>query len=409
MRATIIIILIALTAATRVCGQGTRMYSGRIIDNETSSPLPFASISIKGKATGTVANESGEFDFFVREQFYRDTLMISHIGYKTFLKCIADLQGKDLTIRLSVMPIALKEITIIEKMLSARDIIAKAVKSLRENYPAEPYCLEGFFREIEEENGRYVFLTEAAVDIYDRKFDGRRKKLIQESIHIREMRRSLRLGERKNDNIGYALADLIENNDVRYNRGTLDTLANSFEMDTITSYQGRIVYQISVSNGTDRGYLYVDAETFGILKVISERKSREPDKPYYWINGLSDSLKLGRKWFIFSVEFEPYKGKLYAKRMHESEENVTYYTHDGKTKTTSIETLEFITTRIHEHRENKLARNLRYGLKLDDVPYHEDFWKNFNAFKPTPLNKRLINDLEREVSLQEQFRTVPGK
>lgn len=378
--------------------------SGKILDAKNNEPLEFASVGIMGRPTGTIANANGEFDFHILNSFENDSLVVSHVGYQSYRTKIKDIGKGTITIRLKPRPVFLNEVIIHEKNLTAREIVVKAKKNLALNYSTKPFCLQGFFREIEEENGKYVLLSEAAVDLYDKNFDGKHKRHMQESIEVREMRQSFRYSARNNrDNIGFALADLFENNDVRYHRGMLDTATNTYSLDTILLYNDRHVYGISASNGPDVGMLYIDTETFGLLKITMERKSRD-GKKYYHDNFINKKQKRGQVWFKFSVEFDIYEGKLYAKRMHESELNEIYDGATGEIQIASTETLEFIVTNIVPGIENKNAKHLKYGLVIKDLPYHEDFWKNFNTLKLTPLDKRLIHDLERKISLHEQYK-----
>jgi len=384
--------------------QPTIKVSGKVVDEATKGFITFASVSVQGRPIGTVTNAEGEFDFYVPAGYRNDTLIVSHVGYRSYRQKIGDLTNTDKLIVLKPAPFLLDELVIIEKNLTAKEIVEKAIRQLKTNYPTQPFCLQGFFREIEEENGRYVLLTEAAVDLYDKNFDGKRKKGIQESVDIKEMRRSLhQSGHNNRDNIGYALADLLENNDVRYNRGMLDTGMNDFSIDTVTYYNDRPVYGISTANKTDRGMMYIDMETFGFLKVSMERRSRDPHTTYYHGSMLSDSLKIGRVWFRFSVEFEVYNDKLYPRRMHESELNEIYSANVGKAKIVSIETLEFIVNNIIPGKESKEAKRLKYGMTLKGGKYNKDFWNNYNSLKLTTLNEKLIRDLEKEISLTEQF------
>jgi hypothetical protein len=298
----------------------------------------------------------------------------------------------------------LNEVVIREKKLTGKEIVAEAVKNLTLNYSVQPYCLKGFFREIEEENGKYVLLTEAAVDVYDKNFNGKSQPHLQEAVVIREMRRSLYYGKRQNkNNIGIALTDLFENNDVRYNRGML-SMGNTFSVDTITTYNDRLVYGVTMVNQTDSGMLYIDMETYGILKISMMRKSVSKDKRYYQVS-TRKGLSFGRVWFRFTVEFEPYLDKLYLRRTHESELNEIYDAATGQVNITSIETLEFVTHTIVPKGEDKTAERLRYGMILETGDYHPDFWKKSNSLKLTPLDERLIHDLEKDISLSEQYST----
>ena len=395
------VLTIMLTALLGSATAQPQLITGRVFDEKSQEPLAFASVSIVGKPVGTVTNAAGEFDFYIPEEYKKDSLAISHVGYKSFRARIDRLPNGSLSVGLKAMSILLREIIIREKDLTGKEIVAKAVKNLTLNYSTKPFCLQGFFRQIEEENGKYVLLAEAAVDLYDKNFDGRPKRDLQESVDVKEMRRSLRYGSQsKRDNIGIPLTDLIENNDVRYNRGMLDS-ANTFSLDTITVYNDQLVYGVSMSRGTDSGMLYIDMETFGFLKITMERKSRDKSKNYYDERNIK-SGKQRRVWFRFSVEFESYNNKLYPRRMHESELNEIYDA-AGQLKLSSVETLEFVATNIIPEKENQTAKKLKYGMMIKPTEYHEEFWKHYNVLKLTPLDEKLIHDLEKEISLQEQF------
>jgi hypothetical protein len=396
------VILISLTAIK--AHTQNIIVSGKILDAKSGEPLEFASVGVMGKPTGTIANANGEFDFHILNSYENDSLVVSHVGYQSYRAKITDVSKETIVIRLKPRPVLLNEVVIHEKNLTAKEIVAKTKRNLALNYSTKPFCLQGFFREIEEENGKYVLLSEAAVDLYDKNFDGKHKRHMQESVDVREMRRSLRYSARNNrDNIGFALADLIENNDVRYNRGMLDTASNTYSLDTILLYNDRPVYGISASRGPDVGMLYIDTETFGLLKITMERKSRD-QKKYYHDGFINKTQKRGQVWFRFTVEFDVYENKLYARRMHESELNEIYDGTTGQLQIASIETLEFIVTNILPGSENKNAKRLKYGLIIKDAPYHEDFWRNFNTLKLTPVDEKLIRDLEKDISLQEQFK-----
>jgi len=393
--------MILITSRLDFATAQTLLITGRVFDQQSNQPLAFASVSIVGKPVGTVTNAAGEFDFYIPEEYKNDSLVISHVGYKSFRDKIDRLPTGSLSVGLKAISVLLREIIIREKDLTGKEIVAKAVKNLTLNNSTKPFCLQGFFRQIEEENGKYVLLAEAAVDLYDKNFDGRPKKDLQESVDVTEMRRSLRYGSQsKRNNIGIPLTDLIENNDVRYNRGMLDS-ANTFSLDTITVYNDKLVYGVSMSRGTDSGVLYIDMETFGFLRITMERKSRDKGKNYYDERNIK-SGRQRRVWFKFSVEFDSYDNKLYPRRMHESELN-EIYDPAGKLKLSSVETLEFIVTNIIPGKENQAAKKLKYGMMIKPTEYHEAFWKNYNVLKLTPLDEKLIQDLEKEISLQEQF------
>ena len=75
----------------------------------------------------------------------------------------------------------------------------------------------------------------------------------------------------------------------------------------------------------------------------------------------------------------------------------------GQVNITSVETLEFVTHTIVPNEEDKAAERLRYGMILKTGDYHPDFWKKYNTLKLTPIDEKLIRDLEKETTLQQQF------
>src|SRR5687767_10593370 len=60
-----------------------RPFNATIIDTSAKAGISFASIGIKGKNIGTVANEKGEFELNISRCDEDDSLKISAIGYKT--------------------------------------------------------------------------------------------------------------------------------------------------------------------------------------------------------------------------------------------------------------------------------------------------------------------------------------
>jgi hypothetical protein len=42
-------------------------------------------------------------------------------------------------------------------------------------------------------------------------------------------------------------------------------------------------------------------------------------------------------------------------------------------------------------------------LQYQDLPYNKAFWDNYNVIKDTPLDKKILEDLEKGGPLQKQF------
>lgn len=62
-------------------GSAQIVIKGKVADNATKQPIPYASIGIKGKTYGTVCDENGVFELKVGSFTDNDTLKVSAIGY----------------------------------------------------------------------------------------------------------------------------------------------------------------------------------------------------------------------------------------------------------------------------------------------------------------------------------------
>jgi len=44
-----------------------------------------------------------------------------------------------------------------------------------------------------------------------------------------------------------------------------------------------------------------------------------------------------------------------------------------------------------------------YGLQYQDYPYNKPFWDSYNVIKETPVDRKVVEDLERVAPLDKQF------
>jgi len=55
-------------------------------------------------------------------------------------------------------------------------------------------------------------------------------------------------------------------------------------------------------------------------------------------------------------------------------------------------------SRINSHQKMKA-----YGLHFQDPPYNKEFWDSYNVIKESPLDRKIIQDLEKFGPLDKQF------
>ncbi|MDP2362556.1 MAG: carboxypeptidase-like regulatory domain-containing protein, partial [Ignavibacteria bacterium] len=73
--------------------------AGIVKDSETKVPLQFANVIIKGTNIGAATDIHGKF--YISEELNRiDTLLVSYVGYKTFVKIISEIESELLIVEL---------------------------------------------------------------------------------------------------------------------------------------------------------------------------------------------------------------------------------------------------------------------------------------------------------------------
>jgi hypothetical protein len=84
--------------------------------------------------------------------------------------------------------------------------------------------------------------------------------------------------------------------------------------------------------------------------------------------------------------------------------------YDIKTKELKFETelsQSLLINEIIPNSPNRIATTEKmknYGLQYQDLPYNQEFWENYNVIKESPLDRKVIDDLEKHGVLDKQFK-----
>lgn len=71
---------------------------GTVVDAETQSPLMFANLTVKGYALGTATDENGAFELAIESEHFKDSLIVSMVGYANKAWAIQDLRQRSFPI-----------------------------------------------------------------------------------------------------------------------------------------------------------------------------------------------------------------------------------------------------------------------------------------------------------------------
>lgn len=397
-------LLFILVIALPVVGRSQNLtISARIQDKETGEALGFASVGVKGVAIGTISNEQGEFDFHVPPENRNDILVVSMLGYRSFEGPIWTLAGiADQVITLEKSPIELQEI-VVSDTLTGGDILGIALSRIEQNYPMEPFLMDGFYRDIKKVGGTYISLLEAAVQIYDENYsEPRNKYKLRERVKLVEVRKSIGYESKFThyfDQINL-LEDLLLHNDVRYRKVDLEgDVVENAGREKNSFYDGHAIYVVTY-NKEYKLKVYIDKEDFSIIHLELE------DSTEHGYLGKKKNLISKYVGLKKTLDFRRYQGKMYPNYITVTSK-INWY--DAKTDEIRFETELFQQLLINRVRANSperigsTERMRNYSLQYQDQPYNKKFWDNYNVIKETPLDTKILADLEKLAPLEKQF------
>ncbi len=125
-----------LISAT-IFAQTRLVIEGSVIDAKTREPLSFATISVQGRPDQTISRPDGRFQFSVPNVAIDDTLIVTYIGYSSWLGKISQLRSNQV-VELTETYTMLNEMVISSWKFKARDI-DKVMRPIR----GKLYAMDG--------------------------------------------------------------------------------------------------------------------------------------------------------------------------------------------------------------------------------------------------------------------------
>ncbi len=396
-----LVFLLFLTGPLLCLGQDITV-SATVVDKDTNEPLGYASVGLKSVSIGTISNLRGEFDFHIPAEYRNEMMVISMLGYKNFQAPVWSMIGGPQVIKMEKSPIVLDPV-VVSDTLTGQDILEIALSRIEDNYPMEPFLLDAFYRDVKKVGGTYISLLEAAVRIYDDSYAAPRNKYkLRESVRLIEVRQSYGYESRftsffDQDNL---LEDLLLHNNIRYRHfEDGERVFSQMVREQNSFYDEHETYVISY-NGEYYMKLYIDTDDFSIIHFEFEQ-------------GFEDAY-LGKKRDLVSrfagiskkIDFRKHDGKMYPSFMSVTSK-INWY--DIETNELKFETELFQQLLINKVTPNPKERirsteKMRnYGLQFQDRPYNKAFWDNYNVIKETPLDQKILKDLEKAGPLRKQF------
>jgi hypothetical protein len=254
--------------------------TGKIVDDETSEPLPFATIALKNRGKGTVSNINGDFGLKITPELVNDTLSISYLGYLGREIPVKQAFGNNLTFSMRKEFIPIPEIII--KNQNPQEIISRAYKAIPHNYGDTPALMTGFYREGVMKKSELQTYSEAVLQIYKSAYSG---TLLGDQIKVYKSRKIENIDRR--DTLAIRLkAGLSTCLELDGAKNIFDFLPRGgmndyiYRLTDIVTYDEETAYVIefeqrdTVELPLYKGVIYINTVDFGMLNAEFEINPR---------------------------------------------------------------------------------------------------------------------------------------
>ncbi len=379
---------------------------GYVADKDNNQPLSLCAIQVKNSQLGALTDDNGFFEFPLPLNNLQDSLKVSFIGYlpKT-ISITTYKQGDTLRIKLETAIETKQEAVIVAE--NAKGVLLKAISNLSKNLFRDSIIQTGFYRQFHRENGKYVRLLEADVNIA---MNSRSRVYysFHELMQVNHQRRSENY-ETNGDVHGDHLADLLKENPFSYNKSTflnprnIDFFAPKFEHEDTAGYIIKTQYKENSSKTIDQARIWVQKGTYAITRIEIEKFPN----PHY----VKTRYEIESRWKLVNekdiIQLSLYKGKFVVSSMER-----VYNHHVVNLTTGQVEYVveESFDLYFYKYDDEHVTAKLDAGRYKDltdlytgKYGYNDKFWSSYPMLEEHKLPEQIKKDLEHAQPLDKQF------
>ena len=428
MKTRITFLFAFLFMGNMLLAQNHLFITGKIIDQKTGEPIPYAHVGIPEKGIGTTTAFDGTFYFKVPKYYDQSTMIVSYIGYKTFRFPINQIKD-EMTIKLETSDNELVEIVVMEPN-QVEDIIRRAVKNIPKNYPTNPTKVLGFYRESRtNEKFEHTYMAEGVLNIYKRSYKSSKEgyvSLVQgRRINLKNPLDTMVRGGFTSGHMAAHRFDIVQNREDFLQERYFPVY--KYWIEGMTTYNDKPVYIIGFDKDPDgipyikktgpfsfkkdkhennsdynilnigrrkikytarmKGRIFIEKESYAIIK--SEFEIREEglrkinDYPLYAGNWRGNSYvvnyrKVGEKWYFSDAVRE---GKYGGGGIYSNEIKIT------EINLNKADPLPY---------KDRISRGHEFARMTGQ--YNPDFWANYNT---TPFSLELAESVQQIENAQK--------
>lgn len=386
-------VLVVILLSVNIINAQKNEYLGIVKDSETLLPIEFVNIYFENESnnnsTGSISNELGEFTLRNNE----DKATFSHINYESLT---INLDKGFNEILLKPKTFILDEIII--STLSAREylnnIIKDSEKKITNNTLLKSYC-----REIVKIDNEFTKFSDALVDYYIKKGNGKSKILLRESrvfdngnidsldnSGINEINTVFKLRDYVKNAYDFdVLEEIIEDKDYEFER-KLKRESNGKEYEYI-----EIIPNIESEKLLFKGYIIIDIKSKNILEYKIQT-SENHLKYAELTNILIAKFKINNslKWSKFKM-FENQYILTYNKRQVEMFIKIGKKVNSDFNFSSDLFVYEFVNNVKIPKKDYKKKTIYEAGTN-----FKEEFWKTYNSFPLTESQQNFIKTAKKK-------------
>lgn len=248
-------------------------FQGQVLDATTNKSIAFANVyCAENPSRGTMTNENGKFVFWAANPC---KVFVSYLGYER-----GSMNGSNSTVYLQPNPLQLEEVTVGVTKISGRNLVLKTIERLKENHSVEPAHYDIFNRVVMFDTDSVVHhIIEFTAEIVQNNSLATRYKM-------KKMRAGAytELGKKDlNDHSFMSSKKLDFDNIFKYRDDFLKKRASrkyEYTYEGLMEIDNNKVYKVKYDTDENTfyktGYLYIDKESFGIVKksILSNKSNR---------------------------------------------------------------------------------------------------------------------------------------
>lgn len=353
--------------------------TGRVTDEESSDPLPFATVALKHKGKGIVTNSNGNFGMKITPEFLNDTLSVSYLGYLGREIPVKKALDNNLTISMKREYISIPEIII--RNQNPLDIILRTTKAISRNYGDSPAAMTGFYREGVLKKSELQTYSEAVLQIYKSAYSA---TLFGDQIKVYKSRKIENTD--KSDTLAIRLkAGLSTCLELDGAKNIFDFLTNtsdySYRLTDIVSYDDETAYAIEFEQHENvelplfQGTIYINTVDYGILNVEFEINPKQIHKiKDSYVSTNTHGFNTWPTSVKYSVSYRKVDSRYYLNHVRGD----LSFTSNQKRKLFKSQFKVFFELAITETRLTNVARFDREEL----APIHSIFSKTIQKYDP---------------------------